>query len=73
MLRKFIYNTVRITTQDYGNGTAAGKDHTATLARIPDGSHYANAPSLIEVKIAEGELTHGDKVAVTFAKVTDNA
>jgi len=48
------YRCTIVTTRDYGDSPAAGKTTTATLAKIPDGTHWQAYPRIIEITVAEG-------------------
>ena len=48
------YRCTIITTRDYGDSPAAGKTTMATLAKIPDGTHWQALPTTFEIAVPEG-------------------
>jgi hypothetical protein len=53
------YRCTIVTTRDYGDSPAAGKTTTATLARIPDGTHWQALPMTFEIAVPEGTRPGG--------------
>jgi len=48
------YKCTSVTTVDYGDGPAAGKSTMARLVRLPDGGHWLDFPTTIDVAVPEG-------------------
>jgi len=48
------YRCTSVTTVDYGDGPAAGKSTMARLSRIPDGGHWLDFPTTIDIAVPEG-------------------
>lgn len=48
---EYRYRCVKVTTTDYGSGPSAGKVSVASLAVIPDGSHWQSKPATIDILV----------------------
>lgn len=48
------YRLTVVTTKAYGDGPSAGKTTHGTLVHIPDGTHWAEMPQVLEIALPVG-------------------
>lgn len=54
-MAEYTYRATVVTTHDYGDGAgSSGKVATATLAVLPDGSHWQDRPATISTRVPLG-------------------